>query len=118
MHLILLLVIFFGAYFLPSIIGRNKRNANAICLLNIFLGWTVIGWVVALVWAASKDDPAPIAVNLSPALFCQGCGKYSGRWVDVLLFLRAKTRLSYPTRSRKLQKACQHGQLNGWTFGQ
>ena len=77
MHLILLLVIFFGAYFLPSIIGRNKRNANAICLLNIFLGWTVIGWVVALVWAASKDDPAPIAVNLSPALFCQGCGKYS-----------------------------------------
>ena len=24
-------------------------------LLNIFLGWTLIGWVVALVWAVSPD---------------------------------------------------------------
>jgi hypothetical protein len=42
-------------YFLPSIIGYNKKNANSICILNFFLGWTFIGWVVALVWAVSKD---------------------------------------------------------------
>ncbi len=36
-------------YFLPSIVGRNKRNFGAICALNFLLGWTVIGWVVALV---------------------------------------------------------------------
>ena len=29
--------------------------------LNILLGWTVIGWVVALVWALTKDNPPPVA---------------------------------------------------------
>jgi hypothetical protein len=43
-------------YFLPTIVGRNKRNANAIMMLNIFLGWTFIGWVIALVWAMTVDQ--------------------------------------------------------------
>lgn len=42
-------------YFLPSVIGRRKKNATAICLLNLFLGWTFLGWVGALVWASMKD---------------------------------------------------------------
>ena len=46
-------------YFLPSIIGlaRNKRDIGAIILLNFFLGWTMIGWVIALVWAVKTDYP-------------------------------------------------------------
>jgi Superinfection immunity protein len=53
---------FFGfgtvLYFLPSIMAfaRSKRDLLAIFLLNLFLGWTVIGWVVSLVWAV-KTDP-------------------------------------------------------------
>jgi hypothetical protein len=49
----------FVMYFLPSIIAlaRNKRDTTAILLLNLFLGWTVIVWVVALVWAAKTDVP-------------------------------------------------------------
>jgi hypothetical protein len=43
-------------YFLPSIIGRNKKNFNAIFVLNFFLGFTFVGWVIALVWAIMKDD--------------------------------------------------------------
>ena len=42
-------------YFVPSMVGRKKRNFTAILLLNIFAGWTFIGWIVALVWAATKD---------------------------------------------------------------
>jgi hypothetical protein len=42
-------------YFFPAIVGRKKKNAPAILVLNLFLGWTFIGWVVALVWAVSKD---------------------------------------------------------------
>jgi len=55
---------FFGfgtvMYFLPSIIAfaRNKRDLLVIFLLNLFLGITVIGWVVALVWAAKNDAPS------------------------------------------------------------
>lgn len=45
-------------HFLPSIIGRHKTNWGAILVLNILLGWTFIGWVVALVWALTKDSSA------------------------------------------------------------
>jgi hypothetical protein len=47
----------FVMYFLPSIIAlvRGKRDIVAILLLNLFLGWTLIGWVVALVWASKTD---------------------------------------------------------------
>lgn len=52
---------FFGLpfllYFLPSIIAlaRSKRDLLAIFLLNLFLGWSIIGWFVALIWAAKND---------------------------------------------------------------
>jgi hypothetical protein len=42
-------------YFLPSVIGWKKKKSDAILLLNILLGWTLIGWVVALVWALAAD---------------------------------------------------------------
>ena len=40
-------------HFLPGIIATRRRHRNmlAIWLVNIFLGWTLIGWVVALIWA-------------------------------------------------------------------
>jgi len=42
-----------GLYFLPAIIAavRHTHNSTAILLINIFLGWTFVGWVVALVMA-------------------------------------------------------------------
>lgn len=51
-----------GLYFLPTIIGWNKRNSFSILLLNFFLGWTFIGWVVALVWATT-NDAQPVVVQ-------------------------------------------------------
>ena len=64
MHLLgLLFFPFFGfgfvMYFLPSLIAlaRNKRDITSIFLLNLFLGWSVIGWVIALVWACKTDVP-------------------------------------------------------------
>ena len=56
---------FFGLgtlfYFLPTIVAfaRSKRDLLSIFLLNLFLGWTLIGWIVALVWAAKVDAPLP-----------------------------------------------------------
>lgn len=44
-------------YFIPSYIAlkRHKRNKLAIILLNLLTGWTVIGWVVSLVWSVKHD---------------------------------------------------------------
>jgi len=49
----------FVMYFLPTVIAlaRSKRDIVGILLLNLFLGWTMIGWVVALVWALKTDYP-------------------------------------------------------------
>lgn len=53
-----------GCYFLPTIVAysRHKSNKNAIFLLNFLLGWTLIGWVVSIVWAATNDQP-PVIVQ-------------------------------------------------------
>jgi hypothetical protein len=52
--LILLLAI---AYFAPIFIGaaRDCKAISGIGVVNVFLGWTFIGWVVALAWAACGE---------------------------------------------------------------
>jgi hypothetical protein len=39
-----------GFYFLPTLIAalRHTHNSTGILLLNLFLGWTVVGWFAAL----------------------------------------------------------------------
>ena len=57
---------FFGLgfliYFAPTIVAlaRHKRNTLSIFLLNLFLGWTLIGWIIALVWASTVDVPVAV----------------------------------------------------------
>lgn len=43
-------------YFIPSIVAlvRHQDNCFTICALNLVFGWTVIGWIGALVWAIHK----------------------------------------------------------------
>ncbi|MDD4874041.1 MAG: superinfection immunity protein [Dehalococcoidales bacterium] len=54
---IIFFILSLALYFLPTIIAiiRKKRNALAIFMLNFFLGWTFIGWVVSLVWSVTRD---------------------------------------------------------------
>ena len=49
-------VLIFAFYFLPTLIAflRQHKNKLAIFLLNLLLGWTVLGWVVSLVWSVIK----------------------------------------------------------------
>ena len=61
-------------YFLPAIIGHNKRDAAGIFLVNLLAGWTGIGWFVALLWACASDPrvhtvlvPAGAAVRVYSA---------------------------------------------------
>ena len=46
-----------GIYFLPTTIADEKRHKNttAIFIVNLFFGYTVIGWVIALIWALTED---------------------------------------------------------------
>ncbi len=48
-------------YFVPTIVAgfRNHTQTVAIFALNLFLGWSLLGWVAALVWALLKPNLTP-----------------------------------------------------------
>lgn len=55
-------------YFIPSMAAGNKKRSTAVFVLNLFLGWTFVGWVVALVWAVSPEQkPEAPAGNYGPS---------------------------------------------------
>ena len=51
-------IIGLAVYFIPTIVAlcRKHPNKGAIIVLNIFLGWSFIGWVVSLVMACSRKN--------------------------------------------------------------
>jgi hypothetical protein len=55
--LIVLVPLFLIAYFLPFFVaaGRKHRFTTAIGLINLLLGWTIIGWLAAIIWAVNRD---------------------------------------------------------------
>lgn len=55
MEIIIFLVVTFLVYFFPSLVATGRKNANTVFVLNLFLGWTFLGWVVALALAVSEE---------------------------------------------------------------
>jgi hypothetical protein len=47
------LIILLIGYFLPSLVAAsfNHKNGAAILVLNLLLGWTLLGWIIALIWS-------------------------------------------------------------------
>ncbi len=93
-------------YFVPSIVAYARRTQNflAIFLVNLFLGWSLLGWVGSLIWALLDEkkgfayvqvpiaaasgnppiSPQPRAIMTAPptptgaAAFCPHCGHAVG----------------------------------------
>jgi hypothetical protein len=53
----LLLMLFIGPYWIPTIIAfvRKHPSKGAVLALNLLAGWTFVGWVVSLVWSLSNN---------------------------------------------------------------
>jgi len=49
-------------YFIPTAVAQYRKSVNmtTVVLVNIFLGWTVIGWIVALIIAFAGDSGAQV----------------------------------------------------------
>lgn len=79
-------------YFVPAVIARKKHNASAVFVVNLFFGWTGIGWIIALVMAVSNPPPVVVqqvapstltgracpycAEQIQPAaVVCKHCGR-------------------------------------------
>lgn len=91
---VFLFLIGLGLYFLPTFIGANKKRGDAIAALNLLLGWTLIGWVGALVWALAEEEEGgrreargerknfPVSgprSSVNPLSFCPQCGRDTQR---------------------------------------
>ena len=54
--LLIFAVLVLCLYFLPSFIDYSRKHLNlgAIFVANLLLGWTVLGWVICLVWVLMR----------------------------------------------------------------
>jgi len=59
---LILIPLLLGVYFLPYIVAAIRQHPQQapLFLVNLFLGWTLVGWVVALAWASWNYD-RPVA---------------------------------------------------------
>ncbi|HKW61203.1 MAG TPA: superinfection immunity protein [Candidatus Acidoferrum sp.] len=73
-------------YFLPTVIAvvfRQGPDTTGIFLVNFFLGWTIVGWWVALIWALASNGTSHEVrhevryVPTSSGRFCSQCGTLS-----------------------------------------
>jgi len=71
-------------YLMPTIIAAKTGHPNLviIILLNIFAGWTAIGWIVSMFWSvqtlgARRCDQCKEIVR-KDALVCKHCGNNFG----------------------------------------
>ena len=62
---IIILIIFIALYFLPYIIAklRKIKNSMSVFWLNLFLGWTVVGYSVLLFYAALTSVTKEVSVT-------------------------------------------------------
>ncbi len=52
-------ILLLSVYLVPSFIAflvRKKKNAVAICTLNVLTGWAGLGWLICLIWSLTVDD--------------------------------------------------------------
>jgi hypothetical protein len=91
------LVVLLGLYFVPTIVAfaRDVSSKGSVAVINVFLGWTLIGWIVALAMAArsvpqAELPPPPKPTRACPTCkaamprdesVCPNCGNPSAPWV-------------------------------------
>jgi hypothetical protein len=58
------LLLLFAMYWLPTLVAiiRQTHVALGVAVVNFFLGWTVIGWIIALVWALAAGPAQQVIV--------------------------------------------------------
>ncbi len=65
MHISLFLL-FWALYFIPAIVAYRRGHAQLplIIAINLLLGWTVLGWILTLVWSLTGEEaPKPPTIQ-------------------------------------------------------
>ncbi len=79
------LILSLALYFVPALLASSRHHprASAIALTNLFLGWTILGWVGCLVWALTEPPSFPASPTyLPPSVFAANVA-YPAGWSAV-----------------------------------
>ena len=76
---LIITMVLLSLYFLPAMLAIGRRHVNAlpVFLTNLYLGWTLIGWVVALIWALTQPQTNLAAQTGAPAAAQVSARKFS-----------------------------------------
>ena len=60
------IILILALYFVPTIIAASRHlpNIGSVAVINVFLGWTFVGWIVALAMACGSGEPRGTNVNV------------------------------------------------------
>jgi len=119
-----------GIYFLPTIVvlvrGGGPERGLGVIMLNTLAGWTIIGWILALVWALNPAEKV-IETNLPAG---SAAGQQTTASTDGNVQSRPATRrltkvvqVAYQTgpnaslfqSQKKLERAYQKHLQDGWS---
>ncbi len=55
---IVVIILIVGFYLVPTLIAetRGAKHAGSIFAINLLFGWTILGWIAALIWACVEDQ--------------------------------------------------------------
>ncbi|NQD74117.1 superinfection immunity protein [Pseudomonas sp. CM27] len=97
----LMAVAAFILYFAPTFVAAKRKHPNGtpIALLNIFLGWTFIGWLAALIWSASAIKTE---AQTQPATESKSSNRYGE--LEKLASLKEKGHISEAEFNREKSK--------------
>lgn len=64
-------------YFMPTIEAnrRESKSTGSVALLNLLLGWTLIGWIAAMLWAMRDATPEQKAAIEADSKTCPHCAE-------------------------------------------
>ena len=65
---VVIILVSIAAYWVPTIVvlARHAPNVAQVAVVNLLLGWTGIGWIVALVMALKPVPPRYPPLHLLP----------------------------------------------------
>jgi len=68
-------------YFAPALVAffRRQQNRWFILALNLLFGWTIVGWIICLAWAARAPSGEPVLVVQTVPPVAPGQGSFFRR---------------------------------------
>ena len=62
MEVLIVVALVITFYFIPTVIAWQKDHDSLITIffVNLLFGWTILGWLAAVIWAAVQSKPVVI----------------------------------------------------------